>query len=162
MQIVRFLKYFRNYHLFLLKCLQRIPSIHKGGTRDILLETLQTNLNPFLEWMAETNIELMLGALLDLSQLQGGLWSLTLKSVIVGCQTDQTTNAQLDTLITTCQTEHRQCAMHTLQVLLASDTSIYNLKVIVESYNKKWKSTEASDSLGKNMHAENSCTKMCY
>lgn len=86
-----------------------------------------------------------------MSESKGGLWSLTLKSVITSTIKDEFISNVLVDLVTCDESEYTEQRLQTLQCLLGAETSIYNLKVIVENYSKMLRETKASDVTGKRL-----------
>ena len=110
----------------------------------------EANLAPLFGWLARTDIQPLLLVLFNKSQAQGGVWTLTLNTVILAVRNLDQESIPLDTFITSCPSDCNQPNLQTLQALLTSDDSIYDLKVMVERHDKKWKETGESNSIGEN------------
>ena len=91
----------------------------------------------------------LLGRLLAMSKSKGGLWSLTLKSLMSASSGDECMSHVVVDLMMSEELGHNEEKLQTLQCLIGAETSIYNLKVTVENYSKMLEDYHGSNVKGK-------------
>jgi hypothetical protein len=110
---------------------------------------MDTNLQPLFSALTEISRASLSSRLLAISKSEGGLWSLTLKSVMTASINDESMSHVLVDLMMSEESDYNEQKLQTLQCLLGVETSIYNLKVIVENYSKMLGEIDASNVTGK-------------
>ena len=107
---------------------------------------MDTNLQPLFSALTKTSRASLLRRLLAISKSQGGLWSLSLKFVMTAGMKDES-HVLVDLMCE--ESDYSEQKLQTFQCLLGAETSIYNLKIIVEKYSKILSEIDASDVTGK-------------
>ena len=107
---------------------------------------MDTNLQPLFSALTKMSRASLLRRLLAISKSQGGLWSLSLKSVMTAGMKDES-HVLVDLMCE--ESDYSEQKLQTFQCLLGAETSIYNLKIIVEKYSKILTQIDASDVTGK-------------
>ena len=74
-----------------------------------------------------------------------------MKSVLTDALKDEDISCVEVDLVSCERSEYTEQKLHTLQSLLAVETTIYNLKIIVENYSKMLRETDASDVTGERL-----------
>ena len=99
-----------------------------------ILAVMDTNLQPLLNTLNEMSEAPLVRRLLQKSKSEGGLWSLTLKSVMAAGMKDEAMQYVLVDVMVCENDDYSEQKLQTLQCLLEVESSIYNLTVIVEKY----------------------------
>ena len=144
-----------NMFIFLFQYLQQTVVVTEGRRLfRTLLSALETNLRPLFNAFSEVPRAALLRRVLALSQSQGGLWSLTLKSAMSDSMGDECMSHVLVDLIMCEESDYNEQKLQTLQCLIGAETSIYNLKIVVENYSKMLGDTDANNITGKGLFIE--------
>lgn len=109
---------------------------------------MDINLQLLLNGLTETSKAFLLQRLLAMSKFEAGLWSLTLKSVMIASTRDE--SHVLVDLMMSDDLGHSEQSLQTLQCLIGAESSIYNLKVTVENYSKMLCGIDTSNVKGRN------------
>lgn len=114
---------------------------------------MDLNLQPLLNGLTEMSKASLLQSLLAMSKSEGGLWSLTLKSLMTAGTGDEYMSHVLVDLMMSDELDHNEQKLQTLQCLIGAETSIYNLKIMVENYSKMLGNIDGSHVKGKILEA---------
>ena len=114
-----------------------------------LLDALNTNLRLLFNALNEISTASLLKRLLELSKTEGGLWSLTLKSVMTDSIKNEFISHVLADFILCEECDYSEQKLQTLQCLIGAESSIYNLKIVVEKYSKMLSDIDAINVTGR-------------
>ncbi|CAB3985051.1 E3 ubiquitin- ligase listerin [Paramuricea clavata] len=134
--------------LWLREYLKQTVVTRGGRLSRTILAAMDTNLQPLFNALTEISRASLSSRLLAISKSEGGLWSFTLKSVMTASINDESMSHFLVDLMMSEERDYNEQKLQTLQCLLGVETSIYNLKVIVENYSKMLGEIDASNVTG--------------
>lgn len=112
---------------------------------------METNLQPLLDMLTNTSSAALLRRLFAMSKSEGGVWSLTLKTVVAASVKKEELLDVLSDLLMCEKSDLSEQQLQTMECLLEEDTSIYNLKLTVECYSKMLREIESGDMTGKGL-----------